>query len=394
MKDKKKILFVITTLYNGGAEKSLISLLQNMDLDRYEVDLLILKKIGIFMEDIPEKVRILDLSEEVAGLYGNHVLPTKKRYQCIRLIGSLIAKCSTGSFLRQRQIRWKYFYQKNISELKKQYDIAIAYIEGEPLYFIVDKVKAKKKIAWIHNDYQKFECDRKFDLLYLKKVDHIVSVSELCVSILKKVFPEYAQKISYIPNLVSSNTIKEFSEKFYPKEFENHANILLSIGRLHPQKGFDMAIDAAKIMKDHGYSFIWFILGDGELQKDLEDRITKNDLKGTVVLLGIRQNPYPYIRYCDIFVQPSRFEGKSIVLDEAKILAKPILVTNYSTVGDQIIKDKEGIVVEMEAAEIAKGLEKLMDAKEQREKLTNYLSKFDYGNEKEIAKYYEIMEEI
>lgn len=389
MDGKKKILFVITTLYNGGAEKSLISLLQNLDSTRYEVDLLIFKKIGIFLNDIPNFVNVLDYEEGMAELYGNTTTHKISKYKLFRLISTFISKCFSRSYLRQRQIRWKYFYKKYIPKVEKKYDTAIAYIEGEPFYFIMDKVKAKKKIVWIHNDYQSLNCDKKFDEPYFDKVDKIVSVSELCVDILKDTFPEYLDKICYIPNLVSSSTVRAFATKFYPIEYQKQKTILLSIGRLNHQKGFDMAIAAAKIMADHGYNFQWFIIGDGVLERDLKERISKNKLQDNVILLGIRQNPYPYIKYCDIFVQPSRFEGKSIALDEAKILGKPILVTKYSTVKDQILAGKEGIIVEMNSSKIAEGLENLISSKEQREKLTKYLLEFDYGNEKEILKYYE-----
>lgn len=388
---KKKVLFVISTLYNGGGEKSLISLLQTMHPDKYEIDLLLFRKMGMFLEQVPEYVNIRTVPKEMEYLYDNNK-KGRVDYKGIRLISTGISTLLSKSYVGQRQIRWKYFYSKFIKKEEKTYDVAIAYMEGEPIYYVVDKVKADKKIAWIHNDYTNLGCSPKFDEIYFSKVDNIVSVSDKCVEILKDTFVKYKNKISYIPNLTSSQTIKSMSEKFYPSEYNNQENILLSIGRLNHQKGFDMAIDAAKCLSNKGYNFKWMIIGDGSLEDELKKQIQKNGLESKIFLLGTKENPYPYIKNCDIFVQTSRFEGKSIALDEAKILAKPILVTNYPTAKDQLINDKEGIIVDLNSQAIAEGLANLIDNRDKRKKLSQYLSSFEYGNENLINLYYEIID--
>lgn len=388
---KKKVLFVISTLYNGGAERSLVSLLQTMDPNEYEIDLLLFKKMGMFLEQVPEYVNIRTIPEELKNLYEDNK-NNKGYYKYIRLISTGISTLLSKSYVGQRQIRWKYAYSKLIKQEEKKYDVAIAYMEGEPVYYVVDKVNADKKIAWIHNDYTNLGCNPKFDDRCFSKVDNIVSVSEKCVEILKDTFPQYKNKISYIPNLTSSKTIKSMAEKFYPTEYDSTENILLSIGRLNNQKGFDIAIDAAKELADKGYNFKWMIIGDGSLENELKKQIQANNLQSKVFLLGAKENPYPYIKNCDVFVQTSRFEGKSIALDEAKILAKPILVTNYPTAKDQLTNGKEGIIVDLDPQSIAKGLAELIDNKNTREGLSNYLNKFEYGNENLIGLYYEIID--
>ena len=181
------------------------------------------------------------------------------------------------------------------------------------------------------------------------------------------------------------------SEDFYPREYNRDDIKILSIGRLNHQKGFDIAIESAKYLYERGYRFKWYIIGDGILENNLKNLIEKNNMQDNVFLIGTRENPYPYIKNCDIFAQTSRFEGKSISLDEAKILSKPILVTNYSTAKDQIINNKEGIIVDMSEKAIAEGLEILINDIEKRIELSEYLSRFEYGNKDLIDLYYKVI---
>ena len=195
---------------------------------------------------------------------------------------------------------------------------------------------------------------------YFGKVDCVVGISNKCVEILKETFPEMSDKIKLLPNLISTKSIERQAKQFYPNEYSEAADvIILSIGRLTELKGFDMAIESAYLLKNKGIKFSWFILGQGELKKDLEELIKKYDVQDCVKLLGSRNNPYPYIKYATIVVQTSRYEGKSMVLDEAKILSKPIVVTNYDTVKDQI-NDEEGIIVDMKPQAISKGIIELI----------------------------------
>ncbi len=388
---KKKLLFVIPTLYNGGAEKSLVSLLQIIDKQKYDIDLLLFKKKGMFLKQVPSYVNIISPQKELESLYSQEDCKNIF-FKVIRIVGTGLSRIFTKSYVGQRQIRWKYFYKPILKMQEKEYDIAIAYMEGEPIYYVADKVMAKKKIAWIHNDYKKLGCSDKFDYPYFKSVDNVVSVSEECVNILKKTFNEFEDKIEYIPNLITSKTIRQMANDFYPPEYNKNDINILSIGRLNHQKGFDIAIESAKYLYKKGYQFKWYIIGDGALEDNLRKLIEKNNMEYNIFLIGTRENPYPYIKNCDIFAQTSRFEGKSISLDEAKILAKPILVTNYPTAKDQIINNKEGIIVDMTPEEIADGLEVLIRDNEKRINLSEYLKKNEYGNEDLINLYYKLID--
>lgn len=388
---KKKVLFIINEMINGGGQRSLINLLEMMDYNRFEVDLLLFKEQGEFMDIIPEQVNLVATEKNIQYLFMNNINIIGKLkllpVNLVHVIGTIFGKILSKSGYNKGQIRWKYFYKKIVPEMSKEYDVAISYLEGESLYYLVDKTKAKKKISFIHTDYSKINADEKFDAYYFSKVDSVVGISRGCVEILKSIFPEYIDKIIFLPNLVSSKSIYKQSEMHYPREYRNESEvILLSIGRLTKLKGFNLAIEAAKLLKEKGIKFKWFILGDGELQSELEKQIEKLNVSDCVELLGVRNNPYPYIKNATIIVQTSMYEGKSMVLDEAKILNKPIVVTRYDTVSDQI-SDDEGLIVDMNGDAIATGIEQMI---QRREHYIQFLSKNEYGNQKLINEYYKV----
>ena len=387
----KKVLIVMTSLSNGGAERSLVNLLTEFPDNKYEIDLLLFKRSGMFLNQVPENINVLDTPKDIKSLYGNVYdagikLPFK-------LISNLISKMFTHNLREKRGFRWKYFYSKFINKLSKHYDVALAYISGEVLYYVDEKVDADKKIVWVHNDYRSAMHPRKYDYTHLKNMNAIVTISDSCADILKKEFPEFSDKIYMIENITSSLVLNKRAQEFFPNEFDKNKINIVSIGRLNEQKGFDIAINAASIIKKHNIDFKWFIIGEGTLKEKLEKQIKENKLEENVFLLGAKDNPYPYIKNCTLLVQSSRYEGKSVVLDEAKILKTPIVVTEYPTVYDQIIDQKEGIIVPITPEGIAKGIEEIINNVTLKNELIKYLSSHEYGNEKEIKKYCDLLDD-
>lgn len=385
----------MSSLRNGGAERSLVNLLQLFDYQKYEVDLLLFQEEGIFLEQLPNEVHILHDCDILHLLYakGNnrikgikHPLLTFDHYW-----GTFWARKKTESMYASRQYRWEHYYKDRIPSIKtKKYDVAISYLHGEQLYYLVDKVDAKRKIAWIHTDYSKLNALEEHDLKYMRQVDSVVSISNICVETLCKTFPSIKEKFCMLPNLTSSSSIKYLAEKEYPKEYEGDEFKIVSVGRLIHLKGFDMAVDAASILKENGLKFSWFILGDGELKTELNMQIKNKNVDDCVFLLGATDNPYKYMDGADILVQTSRYEGKSVVLDEAKILGKPIVVTNYDTVKDQV-NDNEGVIVNMSSEAIAAGIMKIIP---RIDEIHTYLNAHEYGNQDEIYKYYQLIDNV
>ena len=213
------------------------------------------------------------------------------------------------------------------------------------------------------------------------------------MDVLKEEFPQYAQKISYLENITSSAVVRSRAQEYVPQEYQGDVTHILSVGRLWPQKGFDYAIDAAALLKQEGVHFRWYVLGEGSLRGELEKQIAANGLQEDFLLLGTRSNPYPYMQACDVLVQSSRYEGKSVVLDEAKMLCKPIVATAYPTVADQVEDGVEGIVVDMTPRGIADGVKRMLQDQTLRKHLTEGLAGREYGNQAEVEKYIKLLDD-
>lgn len=391
---KKKLLFIIPNLNSGGAEKALLSLLQTLDFDAYEVDLLLFKKEGIFLNQLPKEVHLLPEPKNynyfdmpLVKAVTELVLKLKFKVLFYRLAAIYIYKTEKIPTVREQKV-WS-FMKNALHNLDKEYDVAIGYLQKTANYFCIDKVKATKKIGFVHNDYRMLQLDITIDQPYFKKLDSIVTISEVCESILKEEFPEFANKISLMYNISSPKSIWKMAEA--KVEIDTSVPTIVTVGRLNDQKGLDIAIDACKILVDKGHQLKWYIIGEGNLRPNLERQIAENNLQSNFILLGLKENPYPYVSQATIYAQPSRFEGKSIAIDEAKILHKPILVTNFPSAKDQIEHLVNGYVVEINAQAIADGLENLIENKSLRDKLTLTLQGENNGTEHEIEKLYQLL---
>lgn len=394
---KKNILFIIPSLSAGGGEKSLINLLSQINYEQFNVDLFLLNHEGIFMDYLPSQVKILSLPENYKMFSKplidsiKELINTGKPLLALNRILFSLEIRRTKDISKREQYTWKYL-SKSLDSLEKTYDVAIGFLEKTSTYYCVDKVKAQRKIGWVHIDYDKLGMDPVFDSPYFDALSSIVTVSEECANIFIKRFPNQENKVKVIYNVVSPSTIHEMANQIIESEFEKKENEfnLLTIGRLHYQKGLEMAIDACEFLVEKGFNIKWFVIGEGDEREKLTRLIEKKGLKNHFFLLGLKANPYPYLKQADIYVQPSRFEGKSIALDEAKILQKPIVITNFSTASDQITNGVDGLIVNMDGQSVANGIEKLIINGEHRETLSENLKKLKLGTEKEVEKLYQI----
>ena len=388
----KKMLIVIMHLGMGGAEKSLVSFLNELRPEEAEIDLLLFKKRGELLKQVPDWVNILDTPKELAVLYGAKPSGGKGFFHAlVRLIGTLTANFFSGRGERRNFIRWKYFYSRFIPQLEKKYDIAVSYLSGESLYYVVEKVNAENKFTWVHTDYRASGGCPADDRKYFEKLEKIITISEKCVEVIQEAIPEVADKVVCLPNIVSSDLIRKKSLEFVPEEYSEKEFKILTVGRLEKVKGIDLAVDAAGLLKEK-CSFVWYVIGEGSERGVITSRIKELGLEGKFVLMGVKENPYPYIKNCDLIVKPSRFEGKSIALDEAKILGRAIVATAYPAVGDQLT-EKEGIVVDMSPDGIAEGILEMINNYECRRNIENYLECHEYGNvsvKKEYLEYFNI----
>ncbi len=396
--NKKKLLFAIWSLGIGGAERSLVNLLTKVDPDIYDIDLLLFENGGQLKGELPSHINILSPSEEALFLNNNKIREMLMHFslKCFiyRLIYILFHRNRERSSYNKDQLLWKQVWKKCVPKIAGSYDTAVGYMHSIPSYYVMDKVNASCKILWVHHDYSKLNSDIEFDYEYFNRADFVVTVSEICLNKLQESFTELNKKLLVLQNISSCKLIYKLAGKFIPEEYnypvKNNIPVLLSIGRLHEVKGFDMAIDAALLLLKDGYEYRWFIIGEGELMEKLQKQINNNGLENRVFLLGGKPNPYPYLKGADIIVQTSRNEGKSMVIDEAKILCKPISATAYDSAGDQITDGITGLLTEISPDGIYRGVKKLLEDKEMQQRLIHNLQSQNYDTTGELEKYYEI----
>ncbi|KHE69235.1 glycosyltransferase [Halobacillus sp. BBL2006] len=393
---KKKILFVMHSLHCGGAEKSLISLLESINYTHYEVDLLLFKKEGIFLSKVPEEVNLLD--EPVN--YKLFDMPIKKAvFHCLKegKLTTAINRVQAGYIFKYEANRakcdqkvWKYV-SKSIKGLETYYDMAVGYLEKAPIYFINEKVTAKKKIGWVHTNYSNSGMDSTIDYPHYESLDYIVTVSGLCKESLIENFKKLSEKITVIHNILSPSIINKMSLiKNVETEMDDEAIKIVTVARLCHVKGIDIAIRACRLLIENGYNIEWYVLGTGSKDEieEYEKLIQKENLQKSFILLGVKDNPYPYIRKTDIYVQPSRYEGKSIAIEEAKILNKPVIITNFSTSKDQIEDEYNGLIVEIDPHSVFHGIVRMIEEDHFRDRLITNVQSEQLGNEHEIKKFY------
>lgn len=393
---KKKVLFIIGTLQSGGVSKSMVSLLNAWDKEKYDTSLLLCCKEGdVFSKYLPEDVNVIynPIIEHVMGgfssakwlfLHGHILLSIGVLF---RLFLSRVSKSLSGQLIAKMM--------PIVSN--EHYDLIVDYGGQQLLYYMVNKLRATRKITFFHNDYSKWPYYYKADKKYYPKVDNIFSISKTCTDALKKYFPDCADKVSIMENISSPNVIysqatdftNELSEML--QGYKNEGNtILCTVAHFCRRKGGDFTIESAEMLKKQHIKFKWLFVGK-VLEEDLCYLIKEKGLEENMIFVGVQSNPYPYMYLSDIYVQPSRYEGKSISLDEAKILCKPIVVTNFSTVGDQFVNRKNGTICEMNGEAVANAIIELVNDSSLRESYQKYLETHIVDNSSEVNKLYKYL---
>lgn len=395
---KKKIFIFSHAMEIGGAERALLGLLNSIDYSKYEVDLFLLKHSGELMPLIPKQVNLLPEISQYSAIMKPMVLALKEGQIKVvlgRLCGKLKAKLyDIKHTLNRSAVAIEYSHKHTVKYLPKvnneHYDIAISFLT--PHYIVSEKVNADKKIAWIHTDYSTIELDVKSELAMWSKFDNIVSISDDVTRAFLSTFPSLENKIVKIENILSKDFIEEQADLFNVKnEMTDDSVKLLSIGRFCEAKNFDDVPEIASIIKSKGVDFKWYIIGYGADENLIKSKIAQYNMEDTVIILGKKENPYPYIKACDIYVQPSRYEGKCVAVREAQILNKPVIITNYASSKSQLQDGFDGVIVPMDNQGCADGIVKVIDDKDLQNQLIENTKKTDYTNSKEIEKLYKLI---
>ena len=384
----------------GGAERALLGLLESIDTTKYQVDLFLLRHEGELMKYIPENINLLPENSSYAAMQGS-IVAAIKNCQFRVGIGRLIAKIRTALSVKKFgysdssavaiEYSHKYTYKVMPQMSDDAYDIAISFLT--PHYYVANKVNARKKSAWIHTDYATMQIDRNSELKMWRCYDTIVSISKSVTDNFLKTFPELREKITEIGNILPRKSMaRQAAEKIIEPQFEACDSIrLLSIGRFCQAKNFDNVPVICKKLRDEGLDIVWFLIGFGIDEELIFDKIKEQRMEKYVVVLGKKENPYPYIANCDLYVQPSRYEGKCVSVIEAQTLNKPVVITNYSTASSQLEDGKDGVIVPLSVDECARELAKVIRDKSIQQKLIQNTKNRDYSNSTEINKVYQLL---
>lgn len=382
---KKKVLIATHWMEIGGAEKSLLGLLETIDPNLYEVDMFLSRHTGEYMDLIPDHVNLLE-EDTNAALIASPIKMVLKKKRWGVLFGRLYGKFRTNLHLWRHRISQnnniaieysnKYVYKFIRKRKEKEYDYAISYLA--PHYILPNIFRAKVYICWIHTDFSSLVVDKKSASKVWDKYDKIVSISRDCTTNFLTVFPEVGDKIVEFENRIPIDLIFKEAERglFEARaEMECDGIKFLSIGRFCFAKNFENIPFYASMMKDKGLIFTWYIVGYGEGRGDIEANISKYNVKDCVKILGKKDNPYPYIKTCDYYVQPSRYEGKSIAVREAQLLGRIPIITNYSTAYSQLDDSYSGKIVPIDDLGCVNGILAFLNNSKLQTEINNNMSK-------------------
>lgn len=396
----KKVLFVINTLGCAGAETALIELLKSLDEKEYELSLYVLMGQGEMIDKIPENVKLLNdhyCKDSVLSKQGKQAM-MKTVWRSFWENGNVFGKFAyivrtfsamrrTGKF-QPDKILWRVISDGS-PRFEETYDLAVAYLEGGSTYYVADHVKAKKKAAFIHIDYENSGYTRGMDRNCFDKMDRIFTVSDEVKKHFLNVYPKYQDKVKVFHNIINQDEIRRKAEE--ETGFEDHFDgvRLLTVGRLTYQKAYDIAIDAMKLIKDRGYKVRWYILGEGSERPALEKKVKELGLEKEFLMPGAVSNPFPYYKQADIYVHATRFEGKSIAIQEAQTLGCAIIASDCNGNREQIVQEKDGL---LEPESIAEAVISLVKDRDKRIRLGNAAKEKDIVHKGEIQLLLELMQ--
>lgn len=417
---KPRIFIAIHYLHLGGAETSLIGLLQALAPQKVDVDLFVYSHEGEMMQLIPSNVNLLP-ENSAWSMFEKPLKEVLKKGYWRMFLARMLAKFRMKQYVkRQNPMDGSAIMGYLGEEVSKvlpglhhygEYDLAISFLT--PHNFVLDHVTAKKKICWIHTDYTRIDVNAELELPVWSAYDHVISISEDVTKTFLQVFPSLKDKIVEIENILSpefvrgrSNEVVNFDDFELSRSQDDELSrdrdiersscparplVLLTIGRFSEAKKLEEIPAICRGIVEAGVNVKWYIIGYGGSDEYIRKEIEAEGMQDRVFLLGKKENPYPYIKACDWYVQPSRYEGKSVVVREAQMLCKPVIVTNYPTAPSQIQQGVDGVIVPMDIPGCVAQMVETLKNDTLKCSIVEYLETHDYGNMGEVEKVYKIM---
>lgn len=398
----KKVLFVINTLGRAGAETALMELLRHLEPEEYEISLYVLMNQGELVHELPQHVKLLNSRyRDCSVLDREGKKGLRRQVLCAMLNRAALIKCLpylmknlcimlAGKQLLPEKLLWRVLSDGGL-RVDTEYDLAVAFLEGGAAYYVADHVKAEKKAAFVHVDYRQAGYTRALDRNCYLKYDRVFTVSDEVKEAFLKVYPECEAATEVFHNIINQDRILRMAKLpgGFADDFDGRR--ILTVGKLTAQKAYEVSIEAMKLLKDRGEHVRWYVLGDGEQRRTLERKIRRLGLEKDFLLLGAVSNPYPYIDQADMYVQASRFEGKSIAVQEAQTLGKAILISDCSGNREQLEHNVDGMMCSLTPEGICSGIIELLEDEEKRRRLGEAAALKKLTDESEIRKLLALM---
>jgi glycosyltransferase involved in cell wall biosynthesis len=354
MQNKTKVLFLIPSLVGGGAERTLINILKNIDYLLFVVHLVVVDYNGVYCKEVPKQVKLLPL-------FSNTKL--------VRVL----------SYIQKRMGFNNFVVNRFLNQIDSSYDTAISFLDSNFTDLLFQMPNVNKTITWVHSSYKTNQNFYKFykNDSYRKrlithryaKLDTIIFVSQDAKTEFEEIFGSF-KNMPVIYNFMDEKNIQLKANSF---EVQKKADIVkfIAVGSLFAVKRYDLLILAASKLKETDVKFKIDIYGQGYLKEELLDLIKTHKLENYVELMGFVSNPYPYIKDADVFIMSSKSEAMPMALCEAMILGKPVLVTNCSGCREVVNYGEFGLMSNAKIDNFAKNMLKLIKNKDTREKLSS-----------------------
>lgn len=385
----KKVLIVYSEMVIGGSTTSLLSLLNLFDYEKYEIDLLLYSNDGEMQDRIDKRVNVLQEMRTSRRVWKKLVRPD---YYVSCMIAKFIARKKNNRLINSQFL--SRYEAVSCKRLEEEYDIAISFLEFLPMEYLAHRVNAKRKIAWIHIDIKEGGLLPRISRGVYRKIDRIVVVSKSCADSFCYLYPEFKNKCVYLPNLLSAGVIREMAAGQSEISYTTSTLNLVTVARIvFASKGFDRAVRVFKRLKQDGnlpLNVRWFIIGDGPDFAELSRLINDNGLDEQIILLGKHSNPFSIEKDMDVFLLPSRYEGKPMAVTEAQMLGVVPYVLEYSSAKEQIESGLDGKVIPNNEDALYEELKTLFMKPDVVREMKNTIMNRDYTNSRDIELYYEV----
>ncbi|MDN4526719.1 glycosyltransferase [Fictibacillus fluitans] len=386
----RKIAIVTRELVLGGIEKALITMLKAIPKEDYDITVFVMGAGGELKEDLPENVKLECLYGYEKSIFEK-VSKSIKKLKIIHAfeVGwySILAKKTKTVFDQEM------YLSKIAPIVNEKFDLAIAYHvpASFPVIYVINSLNAEHKVAWIHSDVSNYIDPLQRYIKYYEQYDKIFCVSHQAMEEFNKFLPNLKGRTELFYNMLDKERLKLLSETGEQYDDGFNGFKILTIGRLTSEKGQELIPGILKKLLSKGLNVRWYCIGDGVNRGVLEQRIKELHLKNNLILLGSKNNPYRYLRDCDLYVQPSQHEGYCITLAEARLFNRPIITTDFAGAREQIIHGTTGLIVEYGEDFIYKQILCLLNNNVLMQTFEKNLSNIDVENKSDISQLLKII---